>query len=169
LALVAFVNFSVSAAVAHRFTEYHVSGDRERLSTFLAESIRWTFWPSLVAMALILAVGRPFLWLFGKGFVDGYPIMFVLAIGLLARAAVGPVERLLNMLGQQNICALVYALSFAINIIGCAILIPFIGTIGAAAATSVALVVESILLFIVTKRRLGLHVFIWSRARGATR
>jgi O-antigen/teichoic acid export membrane protein len=168
LALVAFVNFSVSAAVAHRFTEYHVSGDRERLSAFLAESIRWTFWPSLVAMALILAVGRPFLWLFGKGFVDGYPIMFVLAIGLLARAAVGPVERLLNMLGQQNVCALVYALSFAINIIGCAILIPLIGTIGAAAATSLALVVESILLFVVTKRRLGLHVFIWSRARGAT-
>jgi O-antigen/teichoic acid export membrane protein len=69
------------------------------------------------------------------------------------------------MLGQQNVCALVYALSFAINIIGCAILIPLIGTIGAAAATSVALVVESILLFIVTKRRLGLHVFIWPRAR----
>jgi O-antigen/teichoic acid export membrane protein len=166
LALVAFVNFSVSAAVAHRFTEYHVSGDRERLAAFLAESIRWTFWPSLAATALILALGRPFLWLFGKGFVDGYPIMFVLAIGLLARAAVGPVERLLNMLGQQNLCATVYALSFVLNMIGCFILIPLIGTIGAAFATSIALVVESILLFIVTKRRLGLHVFIWRRAGG---
>ncbi|MGE0752703.1 MAG: lipopolysaccharide biosynthesis protein [Variibacter sp.] len=166
LALVAFVNFSVSAAVAHRFTEYHVSGDRERLSAFLAESIRWTFWPSLAATALILALGRPFLWLFGKGFVDGYPIMFVLAIGLLARAAVGPVERLLNMLGQQNVCATVYAASFVLNMIGCFILIPLIGTIGAAVATSMALVVESILLFVVTKRRLGLHVFIWRRAGG---
>jgi O-antigen/teichoic acid export membrane protein len=166
LALVAFVNFSVSAAVAHRFTEYHVSGDRERLSQFLADSIRWTFWPSLAATALILAVGRPFLWLFGEGFVDGYPIMFVLAVGLLARAAVGPVERLLNMLGQQNICAMVYAASFALNIVGCVILIPLIGTIGAAVATSLALVLESILLFVVTKRRLGLHVFIWRRARG---
>ena len=28
IALVSFVHFAVSAAVAHRFTEYHVTGDR---------------------------------------------------------------------------------------------------------------------------------------------
>ena len=165
LALVAFVNFSVAAAVAHRFTEYHLSGDRERLSAFLAESIRWTFWPSLAATALILALGLPFLWLFGPEFTSGYPIMFVLAAGLLARAAVGPVERLLNMLGQQNVCAGVYAVAFVLNLVGCVLLIPRFGGLGAAIATSTALVIESILLFIVTKRRLGLHVFIWRRGR----
>ena len=166
LALVAFVNFSVSAAVAHRFTEYHVSGDRARLASFLADTIKWTFWPSLAATAAILALGRPFLWLFGPGFVDGYPIMFVLAAGLLARAAVGPVERLLNMLGQQNLCAIVYAAAFGLNLAGCVLLIPRFGGIGAAIATSTALLIESILLFIVTKRRLGLHVFIWRGADG---
>jgi O-antigen/teichoic acid export membrane protein len=166
LALVAFVNFSVSAAVAHRFTEYHVAGDRERLSSFLADTIKWTFWPSLAATAAILALGRPFLWLFGPGFTDGYPIMFVLAAGLLARAAVGPVERLLNMLGQQNVCAVVYAAAFGLNLIGCVLLIPCFGAMGAAVATSTALVIESVLLFVVTKRRLGLHVFIWRRGKG---
>jgi O-antigen/teichoic acid export membrane protein len=165
LALVAFVNFSVAAAVAHRFTEYHVSGDRARLAAFLADSIRWTFWPSLAATALILALGRPFLWLFGPQFVDGYPVMFVLAVGLLARAAVGPVERLLNMLGQQNVCAAVYAFAFALNFAGCLVLIPRFGGTGAAIATAGALVIESILLFLVTKRRLDLHVFIWRRRR----
>jgi O-antigen/teichoic acid export membrane protein len=163
LALVAFVNFSVSAAVAHRFTEYHVSGDRARLSAFLADSIRWTFWPSLAATALILALGRPFLSLFGAQFVDGYPVMFILAAGLLARAAIGPVERLLNMVGQQNVCAAVYAFAFAVNFAGCLFLIPRFGGLGAAIATSAALVLESILLFFVTKRRLDLHVFIWRR------
>jgi len=165
LALVAFVNFSVAAAVAHRFTEYHVSGDRERLAAFLADSIRWAFWPSLAATALILALGLPFLWLFGPEFSSGYPIMFVLAVGLLARAAVGPVERLLNMLGEQNVCAGVHALAFALNLVACIALIPRFGGLGAAIATASALVVESILLFVVTKRRLGLHVFIWRRAR----
>jgi O-antigen/teichoic acid export membrane protein len=167
LALVAFVNFSVSAAVAHRFTEYHVSGDRDRLSAFLSDSIRWTFWPSLAATALILLLGKPFLWLFGPEFLAGYPIMFVLAVGLLARAAVGPVERLLNMLGEQNICAAVYAGAFVINLVGCIVLIPPLGGLGAAIATSSALVVESVLLFFVTKWRLGLHVFIWRRASPA--
>lgn len=166
LALVAFVNFSVSAAVAHRFTEYHVSGDRERLSQFLTESIRWTFWPSLAAIAVVIALGLPFLWLFGPEFASGYPIMFVLAVGLLARAAIGPVERLLNMVGQQNICAAVYAFAFALNLAGCLALAPRFGGMGVAAATAIALVVESVLLFVVTKRRLGLHVFIWRRGAG---
>jgi O-antigen/teichoic acid export membrane protein len=163
LALVAFVNFSVSAAVAHRFSEYHVSGDRERLSGLLTESIRWTFWPSLAATGVMLALGLPFLWMFGPDFASGYPMMFVLAIGLLARAAVGPVERLLTMLGHQKLCAGVYALSFALHLGVCLLLVPKFGAMGAAASTAAALVVESIMLFVVTKRRLGLHVFIWRR------
>jgi O-antigen/teichoic acid export membrane protein len=164
LALVAFVNFSVAAAVAHRFAEYHVVGDRQRLSEFVAQSIKWTFWPSLAATCLILALGLPFLWLFGPEYIRGYPIMFVLAVGLVARAAVGPVERLLNMLGQQNACASVYAAAFALNLGGCVLLVPKYGGMGAAASTSVALLVESILLFVVTKRRLGIHVFVWERS-----
>ena len=46
----------------------------------------------------------------------------------------------------------------------CVVLIPRFGVAGAAIATSTALIVESILLFIVTKRRLGFHVFIWGRS-----
>jgi O-antigen/teichoic acid export membrane protein len=165
LALVAFVNFSVAAAATHKFTEYHVAGDRERLAAFLADAIRWTFWPSLAATVLILALGKPFLWLFGPQFVDGYALMFILAVGLLSRAAIGPVERLLNMLGEQRACALVYAFAFAANLALCILLIPRFGATGAAIATSSAVVAESTLLFFVTKRRLGLHVLIWGRAR----
>ena len=161
LALVAFVHYSVAAATTHKFTEYHVRGDRARLAAFLSESIRWTFWPSLVATVAILALGRPFLWLFGPRFLDGYSVMFILALGPLARSAIGPVERLLNMLGEQRACALVYAGAFAFNFAGCLVLIPPFGIHGAAIATAAAVLFESVLLFVVTKRRLGLHVFIW--------
>jgi O-antigen/teichoic acid export membrane protein len=165
LALVAFVNFSVAAAATHKFTEYHVAGDRARLAAFLADAIRWTFWPSLAATVLILALGKPFLWLFGPKFVDGYVLMFVLALGLLSRAAVGPVERLLNMLGEQRACAMVYAGAFAFNVVACIVLIPRFGVMGAAIATATALAAESVLLFWVTKRRLGIHAFVWRPAR----
>ena len=163
LALVSFVYFSVSAASAHNFTTYHVAGDREKLSAFLSESIKWTFWPSLAATVLILALGRPFLWLFGPTFVQGYHLMFMLAAGLLARAAIGPVERLLNMLGEQRVCAIAYIGAFALNLGLSVLLIPRFGMTGAAIATSTALATESVLLFVVTKRRLGFHVFIWRR------
>jgi O-antigen/teichoic acid export membrane protein len=163
LTLIAFVHFAVSAAVGHRFSEYHIGGDRKRLEAILSDSIRWTFWGSLAAAALILAMGRPLLSLFGEQFAEGYHLMFILVAGLLARAAVGPVERLLNMLGQQSVCAAVYGFAFVLNLVLCIVLIPRIGVEGAAAATSTALIVESILLFCVTKCRLGLHVFIWGR------
>ena len=160
LAIVAFVYFAIAGATTHKFTEYHVAGDKERLASFFAETIKWTFWPSLAACALILACGRPLLGLFGAGFESGYSVMFILAVGMLARAAVGPAERLLNMLGERKQCALIYAAAFAINLVLCVILIPRIGIEGAGIATSSALVVELIMLYLVAKRRLGFHVFI---------
>ena len=51
LALVAFVYFAIAGATTHKFTQYHVAGDTERLAKFFAETIRWTFWPSLAACA----------------------------------------------------------------------------------------------------------------------
>jgi O-antigen/teichoic acid export membrane protein len=79
----------------------------------------------------------------------------------MARASVGPVERLLNMVGEQKLCAAVYAGTFAINLALCFILIPKIGPMGAAAATATAMVTESLALFVLAKKRLGLHVFVW--------
>ena len=167
LALVAFIYFAVAAACAHRFTEYHVTGDRERLASFVADATRWTFWPSLAITLVLVALGKPILMLFGPGFEAGYPLILVLSVGLLARASIGPAERLLNMLGQQRMCALVYGLAFAANLVLCFVLVPHLGLMGAALATSIAILLETILLAVVSHRRLGLHVFVFGRARQA--
>jgi O-antigen/teichoic acid export membrane protein len=165
LALVAFIYFSVAQTLAHKFSEYHVGGDRRRLEDFLAQSIRLTFWPSLAAIVVILALGEPLLRLFGKSFVSGYFLMFIIAIGMLARASVGPAERLLNMLGERRACALVYGSSFAISLGLSVLLLPRIGLAGAAIASAAALVFESISLFFVAKLRLGYHCFILGRPK----
>ena len=164
LSLVAFINFSLAATSAHRISAYHAAGDREGLVNFLGKTIRLTFWPSLLATTLLLAFGRPLLSLFGPQFADGYHLMFILAIGLLSCAAIGPMERFLNMLGQQRACALVYAGAFSINIAICFVLIPYLGAEGAAIATATALVIETISLFMIARNRLGFHIFVWSRA-----
>jgi len=160
LAIVAFVYFAIAGATTHKFTEYHVSGDSKRLASFFAETIKWTFWPSLAVCAVILALGKPLLALFGGDFESGYMVMYILSVGMLSRAAVGPAERLLNMLGERKQCAAIYAGAFAINLALCMVLIPRIGIEGAGIATTTALVFESILLYLVAKRRLGFHVFI---------
>jgi len=163
LALVSFIHYAMSATTAHRFAEYHALGDKVRLSAYVAHAINWTFWPSLVATLTLLALGKPLLWLFGPQFVAGYDIMFVAAIGLVVRSAIGPVERLLNMLGHQHICALAYALAFVMNVVLCVALVPRFGGHGAAAATSISLVFETVLLFWIVRRRLGLHVLAFGK------
>jgi O-antigen/teichoic acid export membrane protein len=160
LALVAFVHYAVAQTTMHKFSQHHFAGDRQKLSAALAHAIRLTFWPSLAATVLVLIGGIPLLWLFGSDFVAGYPLMFILAIGLLSRAAVGPLAPFLNMIGQQRACAAVYAAAFATNVVLCLILIPWLGMIGAAISTAIALV-ESTSLFLLTKRRMGFHGLIW--------
>ncbi|WP_027579270.1 oligosaccharide flippase family protein [Bradyrhizobium sp. Ai1a-2] len=163
LALVSFIHYAMAATTAHRFAEYNALGDKARLSAYVAHAIQWTFWPSLAATILLLAFGRPLLWLFGPQFVVGYDIMFLAAIGLVVRAAIGPVERLLNMLGHQKICALAYAPAFVMNLVLCVALVPRFGGHGAAAAISISLSFETVLLFWIVRRRLGLHVLAFGK------
>ena len=68
-------------------------------------------------------------------------------------------------MGEQRRCALVYACAFAINLAGAFVLAPRLGGLGVALAMATAVVAESVLLFAVAKRRLGLHLFIFG-ARG---
>src|ERR1700730_12520240 len=163
LALVSFIHYAMSATTAHRFAEYNALGDKARLSAYVAHAINWTFWPSLAATIVLLALGKPLLWLFGPQFVIGYDIMFVAAIGLVVRSAIGPVERLLNMLGHQHICAAAYAAAFVVNVVLCVVLVPRFGGHGAAAATSISLFFETVLLFWIVRRRLGLHVLAFGK------
>jgi O-antigen/teichoic acid export membrane protein len=166
LTMVSFVYFAVAAASAHKFSEYFEAGDRKRLAEFVGDSIRWTFWPSLAATIVVLACGWPMLWLFGDSFVTGYYLMFILAIGVLARAAIGPGERFLSMLGQQKSCALAALTALITNVALCVLLVPTHGITGAAVATSIAFIVESAMIFVIAKKRLGYHLFIWGAPRG---
>ena len=165
LALVHFVYFAVRAGGAQRFSQYYTSGDRARLEAFTRDTLHWTFWPSLAMVILVLLLGRPLLLLFGPEFGSGYPILYVLSIGLLVRASIGPAESLLTMAGQQGICSLIYTVTFFINVALNLLLIPRLGLIGAAIATSTALVIETIALYTVTVTRLGMRCSILTALR----
>lgn len=164
LALIHFIYFAVGAASAHRFSEYHVAGDRGKLESFIADTTRWMFWPSVALGLFLVVLGKPILMLFGAGFESGYPLICIIMVGLLARASVGPAERVLNMTGQQSACAFVYATALAVNVALCFLLIPRFGLTGAAAATATAVVVESGLLFLAVKRRLGFTMSVLAGA-----
>ncbi len=166
MSLVMFIHYAVGSAVANRFSALNVRGDRESLQAFVRDAVHWTFWPSLVGTIVILALGKPLLWLFSPQFIAAYPVMFVLAVGFLVRASMGPAEFVLNMLGQQGLCALVLGGAVAIDIALSFALVPIYGMLGAAIATATALSAAAVMNYLVARRRLELDISIWSAVRG---
>ncbi len=166
MGLMSFVHFAVGAAAANRFSAHRARGQQAELAGAVREAVRWTFWPSLAAALALLALGKPLLWLFGAEFTAGYPIMFILAAGFLVRAATGPADYVLNMLGEQNRCAGVLALAALANIALNFTLIPHYGLYGAATATALSLAGAALALHAVARRRLGLTLMVGSGGGG---
>ena len=163
ISLVSFIHFAVGTAAASKFSELNANGNRAELARFVGQAARWTFLPSLAATMALLALGKPLLWLFGPEFTSGYPVMFILAGGLLLRAAMGPAEWVLNMLGQQKISAAILFAAAVINIALNFALIPAYGMYGAAIATTCSMALSSLAMFVIARVRLGLDLFAFSR------
>jgi O-antigen/teichoic acid export membrane protein len=169
LALVHFVYFAVKAGVAQRYAQFTHS-DPEKLAAFARETVSWTFWPSLLMAMVVLVLGKPMLMLFGPEFDSGYPLLFLLVGGVVARAAVGPAESLLTMSGNQNVCAVVYAMTLILNVGLSILLIPAFGLWGAAIATALSMIFEASALSFTVWRKLGIVMAIFwpaTPAKGA--
>ncbi|MGE0005961.1 MAG: lipopolysaccharide biosynthesis protein [Parvibaculaceae bacterium] len=152
ISLIAFVHFSIAAVAMPRFAALHARGERAEIGRFLARMQKWCFWPSLAGALVLLALGKPLLWLFGPDFVAAYPVMFILAAGLLARAASGPAQNLLAVSGHQDKGAMILFATLMINAgLGLA-LIPRFGIEGAAMAIAAAFVFEAIVTILLTRR-----------------
>jgi O-antigen/teichoic acid export membrane protein len=162
LALVHFVYFSVKAGAAQRYSELMHATEHDELAAFARNTARWTFWPSLAMALLLLVLGKPLLHLFGAEFTEGYPLLFIMVAGVVARAAVGPAESLLNMAGQQKICAAVYAVTLIVNICLSIVLIPAYGLTGAACATAFSMMFEAVTLALTVYKRLDITMFVFA-------
>jgi O-antigen/teichoic acid export membrane protein len=162
--LVVFIHFAVAALAVPKFAELHAEDSPDALRRFMRAVIQLTFWPTLAAAAVILALGGFLLGLFGEGFAQGYPLLAILMLGFLARASTGPVEHLLNMTGNQNMAAAAYGGAALINLVLNLVLVPRLGLEGAAIATAVSLAFASIWLFFAARRRLGITAFVLAPA-----
>lgn len=165
MALVHFVFFAVKAGVANLFAARIEDEDKTALRALARQSATWTFWPSVLMGLIVLGAGPFLLALFGSAFTDGYPLLFIMVSGVVLRASIGPAESLLNMSGNQNICAVVFGSVLAINIALNLVLIPQMGLYGAALATAIATALETAFLFILVRNRIGVSMFAFSPVR----
>lgn len=158
--LALFVHYAVGSAYAGRIAAARALGDDAAVRYLVGNAVRWTFIPSAAVTVGILLVGYPVLASFGAGFTDAYPLMFILAIGILAKSATGPADTILNMLGHQRASALSIALAATLCVTLNLILIPLWSVAGAAIATASAVTAASAFNWYAARRLEGLNLFI---------
>jgi O-antigen/teichoic acid export membrane protein len=152
VSLTAFVQFAISAATSARISALHASRLRPELRVLLKEAQLMSLVPSLICAALLVIFGQWILALFGEAFVEGYPAMVIVALGLLARAAAGPSQNLLMIAGRQNQAAMVMAGAVLINLALCGLLIPAMSFVGAAIAAAAGFSFEATVSAILARR-----------------
>jgi O-antigen/teichoic acid export membrane protein len=131
---------AMASTIAPTLSEQYVSGDRAAMQRTVATSMRWTV--ALVASILLILVvsGEWLLELYGPEFIDGYATLVILAIGQALSVVLGPVWIMLLMTDRAKTVAWAILASLVIDVALNLALVPHVGLVGAAVATTVALV-----------------------------
>lgn len=104
-----------------------------------------------LCLALVIAILAPMLitFLFKEGYLSGYPSLLILLVGYTMSSALIAVGATLSSIGKVRIPFRISALSGILNVILNVILTPIFGIEGAAAATTISMLVYSIITIVV--------------------
>ena len=158
--LISFAFAAVNTATAPLITNLHAKRDRSSLQSLVTAASKWMWWPALGICVIVVVWGKYILSLFGPEFVAGWAPLVVLSVGHLAKSSVGPAMYLLSLTGEQKLTAWILGLAALLSILLNVMLIPRWGLVGAASATTAAMLGMNAGLHYAVKARLGIHSFI---------
>jgi O-antigen/teichoic acid export membrane protein len=139
------------------FARLHAGAERQRLQRLVTRTTRAVFAPTFVVFMVFVLAGHELLGLFfGHVFDRAYSVLLVLGAARLIDVAVGPVINLLAMTGGQRILAWTIGGAALINVIGCLVLIPPMGMLGAAVSTGLVMAVTNLFLAFIVHRHIGI-------------
>jgi O-antigen/teichoic acid export membrane protein len=156
--LVVFMLTSVNIVMGPYISRLHNSGDKERLQKMLRSSARFILLAALPVAAVFIVFGKVLLEIiYGAGYIAAYRPLVILCFGQVINAAMGSVGLILNMTGHERETLKGVAVATGINVLLNIALIPRYGSVGAATATAVSIVIWNILLFRAVWVRLGIR------------
>ena len=147
--------------IAKHVVTLHTHGDHRKLQRLLRLSARSTL---LVAALVALAIAVGARWLIipvlGAAYAGAYAPMLVLCAAQLINVGFGSVGLVLNMTGGEGAAARAAGVAAALNIALNLLLIPRWGSLGAATATLLTMILWNGLMYLQVRRRLGVGTSI---------
>lgn len=150
-----FVLASLNVVIMPQVVMFLEQNDRSSLQAIVSKTARLSFLAAIVITAILIFSGRPVLRLaFGPEFISAYWPIIILLIGNSVNAFFGPVALVLNMAGQEKETLRGVAAGAVVNVILNLLLIPILGGLGAAVASTCSLIIWNLFLFVRTAKRL---------------
>ena len=154
-----FVNQALAGVVEPRLGRLLALDDRAATGAVFRTATGWLVllcWPMYLVVA---AVSDGLLDWFGAGYDAGVAVVLVLAASMLVASAAGPVDVVLIMAGRTRSNLANALVALAVNVVVDLMLIPSMGTLGAAVGWAAAIVVKNLLALGQVWRSLGLLPF----------
>lgn len=151
---------AMASSLAPRISHLYWSDRRDEVEDVTLKAVYWLFIPTLFITAVLSVLAHPILALFGHAFIAGTWVLIWIAFGQLISVSSGAVGWLMNMTGQQNVTAIVYAVIAALTMAGYFTLIPWLGMVGAAVANAGAVVLRNVALNVLVRQRLGYRISV---------
>jgi O-antigen/teichoic acid export membrane protein len=160
--LVSFGLTSANLIIAPLIAQLYSQGRHEQLQRMIKAASRGISVYAATVFVIIVVFGKPILGLFDKDFISGYDVLVILCLGQLMVSFTGPVGFLMTMTGHHHEALWVISASALLNIILNAMLIWFMGVIGAALATVIVVCLRSLVFSVMVRKQLDLNTSAFS-------
>lgn len=149
---------AINMVVAPQFSRLYSQNKLDDLQKMVTSSSRAIMIIALPTVIAVVLFGKPVLGLvFGHEYRDGYWPLVILGLGQLFNAFFGSVSMLLNMTNNERQTIKGVAVAALTNVVLNALLIPLYGTIGAAIATSISVVLWNLVLWFFVRKSIGIE------------
>ncbi len=161
--LITFGFMAVNAITAPMISQLYAQRELARLQRLTTLAARGVLLFALPMAVGILLAGPMLLSWFGPEFVAGYRPLAVLTLAQLATAIIGPVGFLLTMTGHQHLAFRVRVTTCVLNIALNAVLIPWLGILGAAISMTLTTCLWKVGMLYYVRRTLGIYPTVLAR------
>lgn len=133
--------------IMSRVAKFYAQNDKDNMEVLIKASVVMTSAVSVVLMLIYVVAGEWTLeFLFGNEYADAYILLLIIAGGHLINVFSGSPSVVLAMAGMERYVFISSLLSAIVTVFICIIVIPLWGTVGAALATALGLIVLNLLL-----------------------
>lgn len=154
--LVSFILSCVNTVIAPRFAALYQERNIKELQSVVIKATVLVVVIAAPIVIIMMSFPSVIMSFFGSQFIEGAPVLVILALGQFVYVVTGAVGFLLTMSGHEGVMRNIMILCSVVLILLNFLLIPRFGAYGAAVATSITLILQNFIISVAVWKIIGI-------------